>query len=121
MKYLVEYEADRVRFTRLQRKRWQMVSTRAGRLYRIDDKITLRDGNSADAMVIYRVDDQQPLTCKGIWIDPDETRAWIHSCKIAGTQKRIWGVIGGMNIEKTLTAVIVIGAIAWYGLNLLGI
>lgn len=120
MKYLVEEEKDRIRFTRIRRKQWSMISTRWGKLYRIDDAITIKDSGSPNAMVIYPADGQQPRTSLGIQIDPDNTRALIDSAKNAKTDKQIWGNLGRVPLEKVLTTIVVGGGIIWYVLSQLG-
>lgn len=121
MKYLAEIEADRIRFTKLKRRIWQMVSTRNGRLYWVADEITVKNRGGDDALVIYPGDGQQPMTCNGTQLDPDLIRVYIDSCKNSGTKRDIWGSVGKFPIEKVLMIVIVVGAFGWYGLSLLGI
>lgn len=121
MKYLVETESDRIRFSRLKRRGWQMVSTRGGKLYWVGDEISIKDRGSSKSLVIYPLDGQQPRTCTGKIVDPNTTRALIGSCQNSGTKKEVWSRLGSLRIEKILTAVIVGGAMIWYGLSLIGI
>lgn len=121
MKFLVEEETDRVRFTRLKRRGWQMVSTRGGKLYRVDDCLAVKDRSSGDALIIYPYDGTQPKTCTGIKLDSDLTRAYIDSSKIAKTSRDVWGRLSKISIEKVLTIMVVGGGLIWYLMNLIGI
>lgn len=121
MKYLVETESDRIRIYKLKKRGWQMVSTRAARLYWVGDEISIRDRDSDRSIIIYPVDGQQPRTCTGKIVNPNTTRAYIDSSKNSGTRKEIWSKLTAVSIEKVLTVCVVGGGIIWYVLNLLGI
>lgn len=121
MKLLIEEEADRIRCSKLKRRSWQMVSTRAGNLYWVGEDVAIKDRDSSRAIVIYPLAGQQPRTCRGIAIDPNRTRKYIASCINSGTKKEIWSKLGSIDIEKILGITIVGGAIIWYGLSLIGI
>lgn len=120
MKFLAEIEVNRVKFTKLKKRTWQMVSTRAGKLYRVDDFITVKDSGGDDAIVLYPDGGVEPLDCRGTFINPDDTRALIHSSKISNTSKDIWTTINRIDITQILTFVVVGGAMLWWVLSQLG-
>lgn len=113
MKYVAIIEADRVKFYRLKKgQRRQMVSV-AGRLYRSDDDLMLRDMRSDACMVIYRIDSSQPLMPNARLVDPDETRAYMDSAIRAGNRKKKWIQLDSSKAWEWLTIIIVLGALAY--------
>lgn len=120
MKYLCEYEKDKIRFSKLKRKGWQMVS-RAAKLYRIDDEISVRSAESSDSFVFYPFDGVQPRTCTGKRVSINQTRAQIDSCKISGSKKKIWAKVNGRTFENAFMVIAFGGTGIWFILNQLGI
>ena len=112
MKNLVICEADIVKLKRLKKGTRQMV-TCAGRLYRTDDEISIKDSESNDAMIIYDLDSTQPWYPYPKLVNPDMTRIYIDSAKIAGTKKHIWGTLNHNKTMDILTVVVVLGALLW--------
>lgn len=120
MKYLCEYEKDLIRFSKLRRKGWQMVS-RAMKLYRVDDEISVKSAESSDSFVIYPFDGIQPRTCTGKSVSVTQTRALILSCKTSKTKRKIWANINGRTIETAFSVIAIGGTAVWFILNQLGI
>lgn len=111
-KFLAIVECDRITIKRLKRGARQMVTTN-GRLYRTDDAIMIKDTRSGDAMVIYGIDDTQPMHPDAPLVDPDMTRVLIDSAKLSGTKKRIWGNLDDItdSLIKVFVAMIIGGAL----------
>lgn len=84
-----------------------------GRLYRVDDKIMIKDRRSGDALAVYRIDDTQPLHPDGPLVDPDMTRVLIDSAKLSGNKKKIWASLDDItdSLIKIFIAVIIGGAL----------
>ena len=119
-KYMVECERDRVRFNRIKKKAWALITIR-GRLYRGDDRLMIKDRGSDKALLIYDIDQSQPRTCNGEYVDPDFTRGLILQGKIANTKRKIVGSIGEWSIEKILTGIIIAGGVVYWVLMQLGL
>lgn len=118
MKHLVRIECDRIKVYRLKKGPRQMVSV-TSRLYRMDDKLMIKDLRTSDAMAFYDIDETQPWMVRPTLVDPDETRALIDSAKLSGSKKSIWANLGGGHIMEYLTAAIIIGALL-YGILSMG-
>lgn len=112
VKRLFRIESDRIKCFSLKKGPRQMVSI-AGRLYRCDDDLMIRDINTGECAVIYYIDSTQPVMCQARIIDPDMTRAYIDSAKLAGNKKSIWANLTGSNAWKWLTAIIVVGCLLY--------
>lgn len=109
MKYLCRLEKDRIKFYRFKRKSRQMVSV-AYRLYRVDDRYMVKDTMSADCLAVYEIEGTQPFGPSPEYVDPDSTRVYIDSAKLAGNKKRIWGSLDTSKIMPILILVIVGGS-----------
>lgn len=87
-----------------------MVST-AGRLYRTDDWLFVKDGQSSDCLAIYEIEQTQPTLPTPVYIDPDSTRVYIDSAKLAGTKKKVWASLDTSKILPILLVVIIGGPV----------
>lgn len=87
-----------------------MVST-AGRLYRVDDRLMVKDQASSDCLAIYEIDGTQPIMPSPEYVDPDSTRIYIDSAKLAGTKKKVWVNLDKSIIMPALMAVIIGGTV----------
>lgn len=112
MKHLVRLECDRIKIYRLKKGPRQMVSV-ASRLYRTDDWIMVKDLRTSDAMAFYDIDDTQPWMVKPTLVDPDMTRLLINSAKLNGSKKSIWADLKPGHLMEYLSAIIVVGALAY--------
>lgn len=112
MKSLIRIDCDRIRAYKLKKGPRQMVSI-AGRLYRVDDRFMAKDSKTDHAMIFYEIDSTQPLMMVPRVIDPDMTKVFIDSSKIAGTKKSLWMNLSGSKMMEYLTVAIVIGAILY--------
>lgn len=112
MKNLVRIECDKITFYKLKKGPRQMVSV-ASRLYRIDDNVMVKDVKTSNAYIFYEIDQTQPLHILPVILDPDLTRVYIDSAKLAGNKKSIWMNLSGSKLMEYLTFVIAGGAILW--------
>lgn len=112
MKYLAIVEIDCIRLIKLKKGTRPMI-TRQGRLYRADDSLFIADYESSDAMLIYRIDSTQPILCRPKIVDPDITRAYIASAKLAGNKKKSWLNLDGGKTWNYLTAIAIVGSIIY--------
>ncbi len=87
-----------------------MVSV-ASRLYRVDDRLMVKDSQSADSIAIYEIDGTQPIMPSPVYVSPDSTRVYIDSAKLAGTKKRIWAALDTSNIVYILLAIVIGGSV----------
>lgn len=118
MKYLVRIEADRVKAFKLKKGPRQMVSL-ASRLYRVDDRLMIKDEKSDDCIVVYDIDDTQPYMVDPEVVDPDITRAYIDSAKLSGNKRTIWTNLNPSKAWEWLTVIAVVGALL-YGFLVVG-
>lgn len=87
--------------------------TVAGRLYRCDDELFIKDKNSSDCIIIYPIDSTQPILCQKKLVNPDITRAYIDSAKLSGNKKNIWSNLTSGKSWQILVAVAIIGSIVY--------
>lgn len=120
MKFLLECEKDHIQWTRVKTRSQSLIVLKK-RLYCIDDKIMIRDRGSSKAIAIYDINNSQPRTCDGVYIDPDMTRALIVQGKIANNHKGTVSSLGNWSIEKILTVLIVGGGAIYWILMQLGL
>lgn len=111
-KYLCRIEVDRIKMYRLKRGPRQMVSV-SSRLYRTDDDYMMKDDRTDTAMAVYRIDSTQPRLPEAVMVDPDMTKVYIDSAKMAGTKKSIWATLDTSKITELLMAVMVVGIVAY--------
>lgn len=112
MKRFIRVEKDAIRCYRLKKGQRQMV-TIAGRLYRCDDDLFLRDLNTTDCAIIYEIDSTQPIMHRARLVNPDMTRAYIDSAKLSGNKKNIWSSLTGAKTWQYLTVGAIIFAIVY--------
>lgn len=110
MKYLCRLEKDRIKFYRLKKGPRQMVSV-AGRLYRTDDRLMVKDTQSSDCLSIYEIEQTQPTLPSPHYVDPDSTRVYIDSAKLAGTKTKVWASLDTSSILPILLFLIVGGTV----------
>lgn len=111
-KYLVLVDVDAVRFLRV-KKGAKALITRNGRIYRNDSDYYIKDYLSSDAIRINRMDSTQPVLTRAQFSDPDMTRVFIKSSKLSGSKKKIWLNMDASQIWKYLTAIIIVGSLAY--------
>lgn len=111
-KYLCRLECDRVKFYKMKKGPRPMVTLNS-RLYRIDDCIMVKDRRSPMCMAVYPIDSSQPMLPEPFLVDPDMTRVYIDSARIAGTKKSLWADLQTGKITELLGAVIVIGVLLY--------
>lgn len=112
MKNLVRIECDCIRVFRLKKGNRQMVSV-SSRLYRMDDRYMFKDARTDSCYIIYDIDETQPYQVKPEPLDPDMTRAFIDSAKLAGNKKSIWANLNPSRLWQYLTVAIVAGALLY--------
>lgn len=114
MKFLFRLESDRIKVYRIKKGPRQMVTV-AGRLYRLDDDLMVKDVRCDQSAAFYNIDSTQPILpmLASRPVDPDITRAYIDSAKNAGSTKTIWASLSSGNMTKWMTPLIVAVALAY--------
>jgi len=108
MKKLIRVESDVIRCNNLKKGQRQMVSI-AGRLYRIDDDLMIADNQTSDCIVVYGLDDTQPMLPKKKLVNPDMTRVFIRSAKISGNKRKVWLQLDTTNFVKWISIIAIVG------------
>ena len=119
MKKILRIEADQISCRKLTRKPYQMISI-FSRLYRLDDALFVCDKQSTNCYIIYDLNGTQPYGANPEYLDPNMTRAFIDSAKLARTKKTMWGKLGGLDLWKLLAMIALIGSLA-YGFMVYGV
>lgn len=85
----------------------------SSRLYRVDDRLLLKDRLTSACYAVYGIDDTQPYTVDGEFLDPDDTRRLISHAQQYGTSKSIWQRLDASKVWQWLTIIIVVGAVLY--------
>ena len=115
MKWLIITEKGRITARRIKDGARPMVGI-GGMVYRLDEGWMIRDQRSMDVICIYPMYGTQPITADGRYLDPDMTKAYIDSAKLAGGKRRILSSLDDITavISKLLIAVVLIGSIGMF-------
>ena len=121
MKWLLITEKGSVVARRIKDGARPMVGIK-GRVYRLDEGWMIQDQRSMDVICIYPLNGTQPMTADGQYLDSDMTKAYIDSAKLsAGGKRRILSSLDDITgmISKLLVAVILVGAMAMFLIELI--
>ena len=113
MKYFIRKEADHYTVYAMKKGARQLLSL-SKRLYDVHDERFYRDPKTSDAYVMYDIDCSQPYGHEPVYLDTEMTRVEILSSNISNTKKDRMFFLGGLNIEKYLGTVVVVGALLYW-------